>query len=672
MHSRLRSAALKWLLAVFGALVVAIVLIVVFFDWNWLKRPLESRLSSLTGKQVHIDGRITGSKAWVPDIVIPNVRIDAPEFTAAPHVATIDRVEVKIDLGQLLQGKLSFPLIDIEKPVLDLLRTPDGKTNWNLATDTTGPSSRSDMPLIGDVKIADGKLIYADPARRVTIRATIADIGAHGGNGQGDLSLDGHGVYRNAPFTIRLKGGSLDELRDTRNPYRVNAAASVGKTRVSIDGTVTDPFKLTDMYLKLTADGDNAADLYPIFGLLAPSTPPYHLVGTLDRDGKAWLFKNFSGTIGRSDLSGNLRADPDRPRLLVSGTLVSKNLDFADLGMLVGAPGDTTGDRPVSDTQRELASRYAKSDRVLPDAPLNLDEVRTIDADVTYRAEHVQAQTLPLEDVNLHLKLNDAVLKLVPLDVGVAGGRIESNITIDARSDAVATDYDIRFKRFQIAQFFQKANASAAATGFLNGRVRLQGTGDSVRKSLGSANGQASAIVDKGTISNLAAGLLGLDIVKSLGVLITGDNKQVPVRCMVADFEVKDGVMRPRAFVLDTDQTLVTASGAIDLSDEHLDLSVSGQPKDATLALGGPILIGGTFKSPTVGLGAAAIARGGAAVALGVLLTPIAAAIGFIDTGDDQTPDCQGLEQRAQSNAAMPPPRGPAKAAGTHGGRADH
>src|SRR3546814_5596683 len=54
-------------------------------------------------------------------------------------------------------------------------------------------------------------------------------------------------------------------------------------------------------------------------------------------------------------------------------------------------------------------------------------------------------------------------------------------------------------------------------SGLINGRVRLTGQGDSVRKSLGSANGNIRFVIDHGTISNLAVALAGLDIARALG-----------------------------------------------------------------------------------------------------------------------------------------------------------
>ena len=647
----------RWLLGVLGVLVVALILVVVFFQWSWLRGPLESRLSSLTGKTVHIDGPITGTKAWVPHITLNDIRIDEPDFTAAPKVARIDAIALEIDLKSLLHGKLNFPLIDIDAPVLDLLRDTNGKANWDIVSEANGPNDRGDMPIIGKLTVKNGKLKYQDVAKHLTIDGTIKTIAATGGTGEGSFTVEGNGTYRGTPFTIKLKGGSLDDLRETRKPYDIDARASIGKTKVSVVGTVTDPFKLTDMNLKMTADGDNAQDLYPIFGIPAPPTPPYHLAGTLDRDGKAWLFKNFTGTVGKSDLEGSLRYETEnRKRIFVGGTLDSKNLDFADLGLLVGAPGGTSGDRPVSDTQKAMEQKREKSDRVLPDAPLNLDEVRNVDADITFRGEHVTAQNLPIDNVDMHMTLDNALLSLKPLKVGVAGGQVDSNIVIDARKDTVVTDYDVKFSRFQVEQIFKKAGLAEGGTGMIDGRIRLHGIGDSVRKSLATADGQASAIVDKGTISDLIANGLGLDVMRAAGALIGGDS-QVPLNCMVVDFQVDKGVMNARTFIIDTDAALSTGKGTVSLADEKLDLSVHGDPKKATpVALGGPIEIGGSFKKMSVGLGAEAYARGGAAVALGALLTPVAAVLGFIDAGDVKDANCGGLEQSTKVNATAVPP----------------
>ncbi len=180
-----------------------------------MRGPLESRLSALTGKTVHIDGPITGTKAWVPHITLNDIRIDEPDFPAAPKVAKIDSIAFEIDLKSLLHGKLNFPLIDIDAPVLDLLRDTNGKANWDIVSDASGPSDRGAMPVIGKLTVRNGKLKYQDTAKHLTIDGTIKTIAATGGDGEGSFTVEGNGTYRNAPFTIKLKGGSLNDLRET-------------------------------------------------------------------------------------------------------------------------------------------------------------------------------------------------------------------------------------------------------------------------------------------------------------------------------------------------------------------------------------------------------------------------------------------------------------------------
>ena len=176
-------------------------------------------------------------------------------------------------------------------------------------------------------------------------------------------------------------------------------------------------------------------------------------------------------------------------------------------------------------------------------------------------------------------------------------------------------------------------------------------------KKFAPAGRMASAIVDRGTMSALVSNLLGLDVARSLGLLISGDEK-IPLRCMVTDFEIRDGKMQPRIFVLDTANTMVLGTGTIDLGKERLDLELRGkQKRPSPLSLGGPITVGGTFKSPEIGLGAETYVRGGAAIALGALLTPLASILGFIDSGKDQDTDCRSLEADATDASAKKPPR---------------
>jgi hypothetical protein len=133
--------------------------------------------------------------------------------------------------------------------------------------------------------------------------------------------------------------------------------------------------------------------------------------------------------------------------------------------------------------------------------------------------------------------------------------------------------------------------------------------------------------------------------------LLTGD-KNVPIQCMVSDFQAEKGDLRIKTMVLDTGHEKITGSGNINLRDETLNLTLQANPKDTSLVtLRGPILITGTFKQPSVTpqlKGPAA--RGAAAVALGLVGGPLAALVPFIQFGTAKNSNCGALIASAEKS----------------------
>jgi AsmA family protein len=88
----------------------------------------------------------------------------------------------------------------------------------------------------------------------------------------------------------------------------------------------------------------------------------------------------------------------------------------------------------------------------------------------------------------------------------------------------------------------------------------------------------------------------------------------------------------------------------VDLGPESLDLTLNGQPKKLRFfRIKSPVAFGGTLSKPTVGLkmgntpGQVAVAA-----ALGVLATPLASVLAFIDPGLAKDADCGALLAEAQ------------------------
>lgn len=646
---------LRWIVAALATIMVAIIVFVMVFDWNWVRDPLARLVSSQVQRELAISGSFQGEWSMRPRLIAQDIHLSNTEWATDDDMLAAERVEVVVDLWQLLKGRLDLPEVILVKPKISLQRQADGSANWTFGTEQAAkilaPEDRTEMPVIGRLMIEGGEFRYRDVPLGLDLDSKIASVQGEGGNGDAPIHLEGHGSLQKQRFTLKLDGGSLLSLRAAEQPYPLKGEINFGATAARLDGTLDDPIGFEGVNLKLIVRGPDLADLAPLLRVPLPGTPAYELAGTLNRDGDIWRVRQMSGLVGKSDIAGDLMVDLGRPRLYIEADLKSKKLDYRDVGPLIGI--DPYPEPPTKAAPKDLAgspsepvqpAAPARPRRVLPDAPLQADLVRATDAKVIFRGEDVEAPGAPLGATELDLDLKDGVLKLAPLKVEVAGGTANADIVIDARAKVVKTDYDVKLTRLELANFLDDAGLKGAGRGRIDGRIKLAGTGDTVRESLGTSNGDIRLTMGKGHISTLAMELVGLDAMEALGFMIGGD-KKAEIRCMLTDMRVENGVATPRIALLDTSDSNVTIDGSISLRDETLKLRVIGHPKDPSLlSARSPITVGGYLSQPSIGIDPAALgARAVGAVALGVLLTPLASILAFIEPGLEQDSDCTAL-----------------------------
>ena len=134
------------------------------------------------------------------------------------------------------------------------------------------------------------------------------------------------------------------------------------------------------------------------------------------------------------------------------------------------------------------------------------------------------------------------------------------------------------------------------------------------------------------------------------------------VNCMETDFDVNNGLMQTRSFIIDTDAAIIDVSGNINLAQEQLDLTINPNSKGLrVLSLRAPLYVRGSFNEPSVSIDKEVLAmKAGGAIALAVLapvaLAPIAALIPLINAGPGEDSDCAKLLADAHVKPVAPRP----------------
>jgi uncharacterized protein involved in outer membrane biogenesis len=163
-------------------------------------------------------------------------------------------------------------------------------------------------------------------------------------------------------------------------------------------------------------------------------------------------------------------------------------------------------------------------------------------------------------------------------------------------------------------------------------------------------------VVPQGEMRAAFAELTGINVASGLGLLLAKKDENTAIRCGVANFHAEDGDLKATTLLVDTTQVLITGRGDLNLRTEALDMSLRGQPKEIRLVrLRSPIKIHGSLLHPQIGLQAANLAgQAGGAIALGTLLTPVAALLAFVDPGLAKDANCAALIGQVEQGKNVP------------------
>lgn len=638
---------LKWSAGLLLAPVLLVIIFIAIFGWNWLRAPIERMTLEKTGRVLVISGDLKVKFDWPsPRLHADAVTFANPAWAKEKQMVSTDAVEVAIDLPQLLMRKIVFPEVWLARPVVFLEQSADGRKNWLLDLNQQDEGARI---RIDRLTLDHGKLGYDDAGQKTSIRAELSTSDTQSAGG--GVIFTAQGQYKGLSLKAHGNGGSVLGLRDERMPYPLKVDLTVGHTGVKADGTITSLLKFSAINMRLALRGANLADLFPLLGIAFPETNAYAMDGHIVHYGRTWRYEKFSGRIGKSDIAGMFQIDAGGKRPAMKAEVVSKLLDFEDLGPLIGArTGSVQAAKQAAPPPSQTAAPTPAQARVLPDMPFKTDRWGSVDAEVTLKAQTIRrAEELPFEDLATHLSLRDSVLKLDPLNFGIAGGHLNAVITLDGRKNPIQAHAQVRARKILIAKLFPAFDLSKTSIGQVNGEFDLAGNGNSVGRMLATSNGKMGLVVADGEISKMMMEKIGLHLWEMLVLKVTGD-KLVKLRCGVADFDVKAGIMHTDALIVDTEVTTIVGTGSIDLGQEKLDLALNQKTKATSpVALRSPIYVHGSFAKPVVEVDKARVAtRALGAVALGIV-NPFLALIPLIDAGPGKDSDCAQLVRDARA-----------------------
>jgi uncharacterized protein involved in outer membrane biogenesis len=292
---------LLWLLPLLLAIIAvsAVLALPGFVSSGYHRATIEALASSLTGRTVHINGKLSLALLPHPQFIAGDITI------TSPNNETITAASLTLDIAPiaLLHGQISARAITLQSPHIAL--------PWPLPN---GAAAIAPPPWLTALhaQINDGQISLG----AANFTHVSADIFT---GGQGTFSVSGTGELAGAPVTLSLSFGAL---------------SAVGSTPLTLDIQTNNAANLwahvTGTFDASSTLSGNASFSAATLGWLDPAqVQPLSGTAAITADPRQILFSNLQIRQGQASLSGT--ATVSLPRPVLSLLLTGQNLTLPAL-----------------------------------------------------------------------------------------------------------------------------------------------------------------------------------------------------------------------------------------------------------------------------------------------------------------------------------------------------
>lgn len=567
----------RWVrIGVPSAGLVLLLLIAAAFPWGILKGTIQDRLSARFGRPVTIASmRRIDTVGFTPTLEIRGVRVPQPRWAGGGDFARVAQAQATFSIWPLLTGRFQPRDVRIRGLRLALARSAGGRTNWTRPGDEK--RGGNDAVALNSLIVSDSVIVYRDAKRDRQVSARFS-ADPHAG-----IRASGSGTIRGTAVTVSLSGPPVEA--DAGRPWPFSAGIGGSDLAMTARGSMDHPLDTDHMTLDVTA---RASDLRLIDAVIEAGlfgSQPVRLAAHVRRDAPRWTIRGLHGTIGRSDLAGDLVVDQRGGRTRLDGTVTARQLAFEDFS-----------------SDRGLAQGAALERRIglrlVPDTRIDLSHIDTADGRIDFRILHILGETGPstLQSMRGTAVLDHRTLTLAPFTIGLTRGTIGGHVVVDQGSRRVPTvTIDLALTGSSITAL---AGGGGDVTGTVSGHARLKGRGVTVRAAVGNSDGSIGLVARDGVLPARIADALGFDAGRAL--FASGDDR-AGLRCVILHLDMERGRGRISPMIVDTSHSQLRGGGSITFPGETLAIRLTGAPKRGSiLRLPGSATMTGTIREPHV------------------------------------------------------------------------
>jgi len=599
---------------------------------NTLDLPILPKGIDLTDADIEVKVKRVGMQpADVTDASFTG-RIRNGHMDASPFAATVAGTPftgaVALDLrGNLPQASLwvAGSRVDVGALLRNLKVTQDLDARVeSLRVQLIGRGSRLGEMLERsslDADLDTGEVILRDPARR-----PLADIDVSRGRVVAEpgepiaLTLDG--AIDQTPVAIRVTTGAMADFMRTGSKVPFSFDAEAAGTRLSLVGKVSVPITQREGELQLRIAGEHFDSLNKLARVQLPPWGPWSLGGHFVASARGYEVPDLTLSVGESRLHGrgSWTAVNERPRIDIA--LTAPRIQLDDFAFGSWSPFEK---KPANEKKLTVEEMRAKAKEAAAEGQrlLSPETLRRLDAFLDVQVDQVLSGKDQLGSGTLHAQLADGRLDFGPAQVNVPGGSALVQAAYIPTERDVAVQLRIGVDRFDYGILARRIKPDTDLQGLFSLQLEIDSRAPTLDQIMVKADGRVDFAVWP---RNMRSGIFDMWAVNLFLAMIPAvdPGSASKVNCAIGRFDLRSGLLKHDALLIDTSRMRVVGTGQVDFDTERLDFRLAPRAKKAQFfSLATPIGVSGTLTNYKIGVAPGGVAETTLRLLTSVFVVPI-------------------------------------------------
>ncbi len=569
-------------------LIAAVVIVPMVVPLESYKAEIQAQAKQATGRDLRIDGPISLSLFPAIAVSVEDVGFSNAPGAGAPEMATIERLDVALQILPLIGGEVAVDRFILERPVINLEVDAEGKANWDLATGTAAPSEPSASGgdaaqdgggsavteiRLGEVRLIDGTINYLDQqsGRQETVSAMNMELSLP--SLASPFAAEGSAVWNGETIALTV---NAESPRGLMAGEASNLAMKVEAAPVtfSFDGAARNAEELGlqgQLTLAVPSIRNLAAWAGTPLEFPGEGLGPFNLEGMLEMTGAKVALTEAKLAIDEIAGDGLFSVDARGAKPVIKAELNVEQLNVNPY-LPPEAPAGEGGDGGTTAAASGGGTQDAGD---WSDEPIDVSALGILDADLAFNAGGIQFREVKIGQSSLAVLLQDGKLTAELAEMQLYEGSGKGTIVVDGSSGqpAVAADFDLA--NFQAGPFLNDLADFDRILGTTETKLSVTAAGASQRELVSSLQGDGAVVFRDGAVKgiNLAA------MMRNISVAAIDQSFDVAEQTDFAElsgtFQIDKGIVSNQDLSLVAPLVRMTGAGTIPLPPRTVDYEVT-------------------------------------------------------------------------------------------------